>query len=105
MNRHDILQTPQLRQPPASPSAATIASHLNVGTMPPAAAPGLSVVSPCYNEQESLTELWRRLTKSCTEQVGDSYEIVLVDDGSVDSTRSIISKLCEADAHLVGVVL
>ncbi len=69
------------------------------------AAPKLSVVSPCYNEQESVTELCRRLTEVCKENVGDDYEIVLVDDGSSDSTRSIISATCERDPHIVGVFL
>lgn len=90
---------------PSSRSATATASNLNVWPKPPTAAPKLSVVSPCYNEQGSVTELCRRLTENCREQVGDSYEIVLVDDGSTDATRSIITKSCEADPHIVGVIL
>ena len=56
--------------------------------------PKLSVVSPCYNEEGSLGELHRRLSDACRNEVGEDYEIVLVDDGSSDSTRSIISELC-----------
>jgi len=67
--------------------------------------PRLSVVSPCYNEEESLPELYRRLTQVCTAEVGDDYEIVLVDDGSTDSTRSIMAGFCDKDPHVVGVVL
>jgi dolichol-phosphate mannosyltransferase len=62
-------------------------------------------VSPCYNERESVIELCRRLTEICRAQVGESYEIVLVDDGSTDSTRAIITTCCEADPHIVGVFL
>jgi glycosyltransferase involved in cell wall biosynthesis len=47
----------------------------------------ISVVSPCRNEQECLPEFHRRVTEACRATVGDDYEIVLVDDGSVDSTR------------------
>jgi dolichol-phosphate mannosyltransferase len=68
-------------------------------------APKLSVVSPCYNEQESLGELCRRLTAVCTAEAEDDYEIVLIDDGSSDSTRSLINELCERDPHFVGVFL
>jgi dolichol-phosphate mannosyltransferase len=68
-------------------------------------APKLSVVSPCYNEQESLSELCNRLTGVCTAEVGDDYEIVLIDDGSSDSTRSLINELCGRDPHFVGVFL
>lgn len=67
--------------------------------------PKLSVVSPCYNEQESLGELCKRLTGVCEAEVGDDYEIVLVEDGSTDSTRSLISKICKRDPHFVGVFL
>jgi dolichol-phosphate mannosyltransferase len=68
-------------------------------------APRLSVVSPCYNEGESLFELYRRLTTVCEAEVGDDYEIVLVDDGSTDTTRSIIRGFCQSDKHVVGVAL
>jgi dolichol-phosphate mannosyltransferase len=37
--------------------------------------------------------------------VGDDYEIVLIDDGSTDSTWTIIRTLTERDAHVVGVNL
>ena len=67
--------------------------------------PKLSVVSPCYNEEGSLGELHRRLSDACRTEVGEDYEIVLVDDGSSDRTRSIIGELCGNDPHIVGVCL
>jgi glycosyltransferase involved in cell wall biosynthesis len=67
--------------------------------------PRLSIVSPCYNEQESLGELYRRLSEVCKAEVADDYEIVLVDDGSSDSTRSVMRELSESDPHIVGVLL
>jgi glycosyltransferase involved in cell wall biosynthesis len=73
--------------------------------MLPAAPPKLSVVSPCYNEQGSLAELYQRLTSVCREVIGDNYEIVLIDDGSKDATRSLIKDLCEHDPRVVGVLL
>ncbi len=69
------------------------------------ARPALSVVSPCFNEEESLPELYRRVSAACREQVGDDYEIVLVDDGSSDASRTIIRDLAETDPHVVGVFL
>jgi len=73
--------------------------------MPTSPALKLSIVSPCYNEQESLSELCKRLTGACEAEVGDEYEIVLIDDGSSDSTRSLINELCKRDSHFVGVFL
>jgi dolichol-phosphate mannosyltransferase len=70
-----------------------------------ASAPRLSVVSPCYNEEGSLAELHRRLSAACRGEVGEDYEIVLVDDGSTDRTRSIIADLCGSDPRIVGVIL
>ena len=67
--------------------------------------PRLSVVTPCYNEQGNMSELYRRVTDACRTSVGDDYEIVLIDDGSSDATRSIIRDLSEKDPHVVGVLL
>jgi polyisoprenyl-phosphate glycosyltransferase len=104
MNRPETIETREATQPSTSPAAAA-APHFNVRPALPGAVPGLSVVSPCYNEEESLAELYKRLTEACRKQVGDDYEIVLVDDGSSDATRSIIRRYCEADPHMVGVFL
>lgn len=65
----------------------------------------LSVVIPCFNEAEGLIELRRRLTAVCQGTVGDDWEVVLVDDGSSDLTRSIIEGFVREDAHFVGVFL
>jgi polyisoprenyl-phosphate glycosyltransferase len=69
------------------------------------ALPELSVVSPCFNEEGSLAELYRRLSRESEAVVGDKYEIILVDDGSSDGTRAIINNLCHEDSHIVGVFL
>lgn len=70
-----------------------------------ASTPRLSVVVPCYNEQESLTELHSRVTAICTGEVGEDYEFVLVNDGSKDRTWSLIEELCDRDSRIVGVNL
>ena len=36
---------------------------------------GLSVVVPCYNEEEGVRELHRRVTAVCHACVGDAYEL------------------------------
>lgn len=48
--------------------------------------PALSIVVPCYNEEACLPELHRRLSAAAHETVGGAHEIVLVNDGSRDST-------------------
>ena len=65
----------------------------------------LSVVAPCYNEADGLTELHRRLSAACRGAVGEDYEIVLVNDGSKDHTFSLMVILVEEDSHVVAINL
>jgi len=48
----------------------------------------LSVIMPVYNEEDTLEEIVRRV-----QAVDLAYEIVIVDDGSVDGTRKILKEL------------
>jgi polyisoprenyl-phosphate glycosyltransferase len=74
-------------------------------TGPERGALALSVVVPCYNEHDGLHELHRRVAAACLDVVGESYEIVLVNDGSTDETWRAIFKLAEIDPHVVGIAL
>ena len=65
----------------------------------------LSIVAPCYNEQEVINELHRRCAAAAEPLVGKSYELVLVDDGSQDDTRAVIAALADAGGQTVGVFL
>jgi glycosyltransferase involved in cell wall biosynthesis len=64
----------------------------------------ISVVVPCYNEEEVLEELHRRLVAVCG-RLALPYELILVDDGSRDRTWSCLCALAEGDPHLVLVKL
>ncbi|MBX7137448.1 MAG: glycosyltransferase family 2 protein [Oligoflexia bacterium] len=59
----------------------------------------MSAVVPCFNEEEVLSELHRRLSATL-ESVGVPYEIVLVDDGSRDRTWEMLQDLRGRDPHL-----
>lgn len=62
----------------------------------------ISVVVPLFNEEESLPELtdWiRRVMK----QHNFSYEIILVDDGSNDSSWKVIQQLKLAHEEIIGI--
>jgi polyisoprenyl-phosphate glycosyltransferase len=62
---------------------------------------GLSVVIPCYNEEECLPELHRRVAAIAHHCFGDDHEIVLINDGSRDRTWAIMQDLAAADPNLV----
>ena len=66
---------------------------------------GLSIVVPCYNEEECLGTLYERLTAVARKTAGDDYEIVLINDGSRDSSWSIMQGLADKDPHLVALNL
>lgn len=59
--------------------------------------PDISVVIPLLNEAESLPELYERIVTH-TAEVGLSYEIIFVDDGSSDDSWQVIERLAAQDA-------
>lgn len=65
----------------------------------------LSVVVPCYNEALVVHELLSRLTKVAKDCVGESFEIILVDDGSRDETWQRILESSLRDPKVLGIRL
>ena len=63
-----------------------------------------SVILPLMNEEAVLGELYARVKKTM-DSLGDSYEIIFVDDGSTDATGELISKYGEKDPNILGVRL
>lgn len=63
------------------------------------ARPQLSLVIPVYNEEQTIPELDRRLRGflSALSSVGDSWEVVFVEDGSKDASRALLLKMAEAE--------
>jgi len=62
----------------------------------------LSVIIPCYNEDKSLHECYRRISEACTPYIEKGYEIIFVNDGSKDHTWAIIEELHAKDKHVIG---
>jgi len=56
----------------------------------------LSVVVPLYNEGENVARFYDRL-KPALEKMGRSYELILVDDGSMDTTFDRLREICARD--------
>ena len=66
--------------------------------------PYLSFLLPCYNEGAVLPETYRRV-KAVADDLGKSYEIVLVNDGSSDDTLPQMLQFAQRDLTLVIVNL
>ena len=62
----------------------------------------ISVVIPLLNEAESLTELMSWIDKVMKENKY-SYEVIMIDDGSIDDSWEVIGKLRNAYPNLRGI--
>ena len=65
----------------------------------------LSIVVPCYNESDGLAELHRRVAIAAQRCVGQAYELVLVNDGSTNSSWAAMGDIAAHDPHIVAVNL
>lgn len=60
----------------------------------------LSLIIPCYNEQEVLPLLYAELCKVTEQMAENNFEFLFVDDGSKDKTLEIIKKYAEEDERV-----
>lgn len=67
-------------------------------------APAISIVVPCFNEEEILPRTLERV-HAAARAAGLTYEIIMVDDGSADRTWDIIAAEARRDARVRGVLL
>jgi glycosyltransferase involved in cell wall biosynthesis len=61
--------------------------------------PEISVVVPLFNEADNVDPLYREMTASL-EGLGRSYELILVDDGSVDATAERLGAIASGDPRV-----
>jgi len=66
--------------------------------------PKYSIVVPFHNEEENVTALYDRL-KEVMEHVGESFELVFVDDGSNDRTCRLLEEIAAVDSRVLVVKL
>lgn len=59
--------------------------------------PLISVVVPCYNEEESIAETHRRLGSLAADRPGERFEFVFVNDGSRDQTLKLLRGIAASD--------
>jgi len=74
------------------------------GERPLSAAPRITVLVPAWNEAESIPVLHREIV-AALEALGQSWEVLYVDDGSRDGTDQAIASLAAVDPRVRGVSL
>ena len=62
-----------------------------------------SIVAPIYNEAKNIPELYKRV-KNVMESIGESWELILVDDGSTDGSTDLLVDLEEKDNHVKPII-
>lgn len=63
-----------------------------------------SIVVPFYNEQENVPQLYVKIIDTM-DAIGESYEMIFVDDGSKDGTFRQLSEIAQTDERVVVVRL
>ncbi len=59
----------------------------------------ISIIVPCYNEQEALPYFYEEITKVFSTMNYD-YEVLFVNDGSKDDTLKLLVEYAEKDTHV-----
>jgi glycosyltransferase involved in cell wall biosynthesis len=67
--------------------------------MSAARAPEISAVIPCLNEAENAANIAAAVGTELT-KAGVTYEIIFIDNGSIDGTVDIVKSLCESDPRI-----
>lgn len=62
----------------------------------------LSIIVPVMNEEGSLRLLWEEIVATAEHAV-DKFELIFIDDGSTDSSWSVISELIAEDNRISGI--
>jgi dolichol-phosphate mannosyltransferase len=65
--------------------------------------PTFTIIAPIYNELENIPELYHRM-REVMSSTGETWELILVDDGCRDGSTDVIRKLAETDDHVRPVI-
>ena len=60
----------------------------------------ISIVIPCYNEQETIPIFYKEVTKIADEMKDLDFELLFINDGSNDNTLNKIKELVKIDTRV-----
>ena len=64
----------------------------------------ISVVTPCYNEEENIQELYLQVKKIFIEVSNYDYEHIFIDNASTDNTAAILKKIASEDKNIKVII-
>jgi len=64
----------------------------------------ISVVTPCFNEEENIREVYERVQKEFANVPQYSYEHIFIDNASTDRTQEILRELAGADKNVKVII-
>src|SRR5436853_4851397 len=64
----------------------------------------LSIVSPCFNEEENVDELYRRIIAAISKLDNYQCEFIFIDNASTDGTVAKLKKLASTDRRVKIIV-
>lgn len=64
----------------------------------------LSVITACYNEEENVEELYRRVRAAIASLGRYRYEHIFIDNASTDGTVAVLKRLAAADSNVKIIV-
>ena len=59
----------------------------------------ISVIAPVYNEKENIKRFIEKVEIALKKRF-DSYEIILIDDGSTDGSKELLDREAERNGHV-----
>jgi dolichol-phosphate mannosyltransferase len=66
-------------------------------------APQISIITPIFNESNTIPELYRRV-RQVMDTADQTWELVMVDDGSTDGSADLLRQLAAQDSHVRPVI-
>ncbi len=63
----------------------------------------LSIMVPCYNEEENVVPMSEALVNQLSQMPQYDYEIVFIDNCSTDSTRALLRGICEGNKKIKAI--
>lgn len=70
----------------------------------PTIKPLISIVSPCFNEEDNIHELCRRVFEQADKLKNYEFELIFVDNASTDNTQKVIKDISKQDHRIKLIV-